>query len=112
MTSDWPMVDQNATESERRAAVRDFLAQQYELTATGRELLREEATRARRVREAEARIIAEEGMFHVSRCYYGTLGAADRARRIEAERRVREADRREAYESRQTAEDVSPRPAA
>lgn len=77
--------------------------ERFEITPEGSEAL-QQAARARRVTEEEQRIIATEGVFYVAGQYYGALGAADRARRIEAERRVRQAERREALQVLPTAD--------
>ena len=50
-------------------------------------------TLALRVAQVEADIIADEGECHVAGRYYAKAGDAAKARRIEAERRVRGADR-------------------
>ncbi|MGI8765710.1 MAG: hypothetical protein ACR2KM_04230 [Gemmatimonadaceae bacterium] len=52
-----------------------------------------QATPSREVLTAERQIVAEEGYLTVRSFQYSTFADADRARRTEAEYRVREADR-------------------
>ncbi|HKO16712.1 MAG TPA: hypothetical protein VJU87_10755 [Gemmatimonadaceae bacterium] len=103
---DW--APQVPVEHERRARGRI----KYEVTAKGREALeaaqRElellaiarapELVRQRAIAEIEQRIIATEGVFYVCGRYYGSLGAADSARRIAAERMYRQAKRKAVHE--------------
>lgn len=48
-----------------------------------------------KVAEAESDILAAEGQHYVAGCYFADAETASKARRIEAERRVREATRME-----------------
>lgn len=60
----------------------------------------------------ELRLRDAEGAYHVEGQYFADLGDADRARRIVAERLVREASRREQWIARCSAKRLAPKPRA